>query len=115
MARKHGAARSGTARREQLRPRRYRASRYRASGKLEDKVALITSGDSGIGRAVALQYAREDADVAIVQIPDGERVIPRLPIAGRAVRLWWTICIGWQSPRAAQLSPRRDVALDTRW
>ncbi|UUU19082.1 SDR family oxidoreductase [Streptomyces sp. DSM 40750] len=52
---------------------RYRASRYRANGKLEDKVALITGGDSGIGRAVALLYAREGADVAIVHLPD-ERV-----------------------------------------
>lgn len=48
----------------------YRASRYRAAGKLEGKVALITGGDSGIGRAVALLYAREGADVAVVHLPD---------------------------------------------
>ncbi|CAM5316478.1 Putative oxidoreductase YghA OS=Streptomyces griseorubiginosus OX=67304 GN=yghA PE=3 SV=1 [Streptomyces griseorubiginosus] len=52
---------------------RYRASRYRASGKLEGKAALITGGDSGVGRAVALLYAREGADVAIVYLPE-ERV-----------------------------------------
>ena len=41
----------------------------KASGKLEDKVALLTGGDSGIGRAVAVLYAREGTDVAIVYLP----------------------------------------------
>lgn len=54
-----------------VRPRpKYRAPAYRPARKLEGKVALITGGDSGIGRAVALIYAREGADVAIVYLPE---------------------------------------------
>jgi NAD(P)-dependent dehydrogenase (short-subunit alcohol dehydrogenase family) len=43
---------------------------YRGSGRLQGRKALITGGDSGIGAAVAIAYAREGADIAIVYLPD---------------------------------------------
>lgn len=45
-------------------------SSYVGAGRLKGKRTLITGGDSGIGRAVALAYAREGADVAIVYLPE---------------------------------------------
>lgn len=60
---------------------------YRGSGRLEGRRALITGGDSGIGRAVAIAYAREGADVAIsylpVEQPDADEVIALIGEAGR--------------------------------
>lgn len=45
---------------------------YKGSGKLQDKVALITGGDSGIGRSVAVHFAKEGAHVAIVYLNEHE-------------------------------------------
>jgi NAD(P)-dependent dehydrogenase (short-subunit alcohol dehydrogenase family) len=45
---------------------------YKASGKLQGKVALITGGDSGIGRAISVHYAYEGADVAIVYLDEDQ-------------------------------------------
>jgi hypothetical protein len=48
----------------------YGEQSYEGSGRLKGKKALITGADSGIGRAVALAYAREGADVAVVYLSE---------------------------------------------
>ena len=57
-----------------VKPRpRYEAPLYEGAGKLKEKVALITGGDSGIGRAVAVLFAREGADVAFTFLKEEKR------------------------------------------
>ncbi|MCD6063966.1 MAG: NAD(P)-dependent oxidoreductase [Flavipsychrobacter sp.] len=48
---------------------------YKGSGKLKGKVAIVTGGDSGIGRSVAVHYAREGADVSIVYLKSDDDAI----------------------------------------
>jgi NAD(P)-dependent dehydrogenase (short-subunit alcohol dehydrogenase family) len=57
-------------RESEMRPRPDYEPKYRGCGKLKDKVALITGGDSGIGRAVAVAMAREGAKIAIVYLEE---------------------------------------------
>ena len=62
-------------------------STYRGSGRLQGRKALLTGGDSGIGRAAAIAFAREGADVAINYLPaeeaDAQEVIELIRGAGR--------------------------------
>lgn len=55
----------------ELKPQ-FMAEHYRGSGKLQGQVAIVTGGDSGIGRAVAVLFAREGADVAIMYLNEHE-------------------------------------------
>ncbi|PAU65468.1 NAD(P)-dependent oxidoreductase [Pseudomonas sp. PIC25] len=50
----------------------YKAEEYKAAGKLEGKVAMISGADSGIGRAVAVTYAKEGADVVVLYLDQRE-------------------------------------------
>lgn len=65
----------------------YEAPYYKGSGKLAGKVALITGGDSGIGRAVAVLFAREGADIAITHLPqeanDARETLAAIEAEGR--------------------------------
>src|SRR5215210_7237093 len=70
----------------------YGVETYRGSGKLEGKKAVITGGDSGIGRAVALAFAREGADVVLSYLqdeePDAEEAARSVEDSGRkAIRV----------------------------
>jgi NAD(P)-dependent dehydrogenase (short-subunit alcohol dehydrogenase family) len=56
----------------EMNPRPDYEPRYPGSGRLEGKVALVTGGDSGIGRAVAVLFAREGASLAILYLNEGE-------------------------------------------
>ena len=60
---------------------------YKGSGRLRNRKALVTGGDSGIGRATAIAFAREGADVAISYLPseepDAKEVVALVEAEGR--------------------------------
>ena len=73
-----------------MKPRpRAEDEKHRGSGKLQNKVALITGGDSGIGRGVAIAFAKEGADVAVVYLEEHKDAKE----TGRLVEEWGRKCL----------------------
>jgi NAD(P)-dependent dehydrogenase (short-subunit alcohol dehydrogenase family) len=73
---------------KKMEPRpQYKAPKYKGSGKLKNNAAIVTGGDSGIGRAVAVLFAREGADVAILHLPsekaDAKETVAAVEAEGR--------------------------------
>lgn len=74
---------------KKMEPRpQYLAPEYKGSDKLKDMAAIVTGGDSGIGRAVAVLFAREGADVAIIHLPaekvDAKETVAAVEAEGRS-------------------------------
>lgn len=75
---------------------------YRGANKLQGKVALITGGDSGIGRAVAIAYAREGASLPVTAAARQLRCVQSFEPRGAAPRSWSVLthssqAIRWQA------------------
>jgi NAD(P)-dependent dehydrogenase (short-subunit alcohol dehydrogenase family) len=93
----------------ELRPR-FMAPGYKGSEKLEGRVAIITGGDSGIGRAVAVLFAREGADVAVVYLnehQDAEETKRAVEAEGRRCIL---VSGDLRDPRFCDFAVERTVA-----
>ena len=105
------SGRRGTEKKLSPRPK-YEAEAYRAAGKLEGKVALITGGDSGIGRAVAVLFAREGADVAITYLPQEQTDARRNATGGREGRPSKCLAIAGRPHRSGVLRRCRRAGAD---
>lgn len=91
---------------------------YKGSGRLEGKIALITGGDSGIGRAVAIAFAREGADVAISYLnehEDAKETARWVEQAGRQCLLLPGIWRRKPSARPLSARPSSASATSTCW
>src|SRR5215218_5597707 len=84
-------------------------SEYRAAGRLQGQVALITGGDSGIGRAVAIAFAREGADVAIVYLDEHEDARSTAAEIEKLERRCLTIAADLTDPKACRACVDKTV------
>ncbi|WP_102126990.1 SDR family oxidoreductase [Deinococcus planocerae] len=82
---------------------------YKAAGKLQGKAAIITGGDSGIGRAVAVHFAREGADVAIVYLDETEDAQKTKRLVEEAGQKCLTIAGDVGDPQFCQQAVRQAV------
>lgn len=83
--------------------------RYPGSGRLKDKVAIVTGADSGIGRAVAALFAREGADVAIMYLLEDDDAAETKRIVEAEGRRAITIRADIGSPDACELAVRQTL------
>ena len=87
---------------------------YRGSGRLAGKRAVITGGDSGIGRAVAIAYAREGADVLIQNFRPGTAERLGIPADRLMESVWWLDSSGTVYGGAEAANAAVSTALGTR-
>lgn len=88
---------------------RFLAPDYRGSGKLDGMVAVVTGGDSGIGRAVAVLFAREGADVAVLYLNEHEDAAVTEAYVEREGRRCLTIAGDVRDPRFCESAVQQVV------